>query len=91
MEQHQCQLNLDTLGQRIVQAARLAVAMHLYQAVDPDGHHGQTHGDDRGELSGSSFVIGPTPRQRVVIGGTGPRVVDDEQIANPATSPRRHG
>jgi hypothetical protein len=90
MEQHQCQLNLDTLGQRIVQAARLAVAMRLYQAVDPDGHHGQTHDDDRGEHS-SSLVIGPTPRQRVVIGGTGPRVVDDESVVDPATSPRRHG
>ena len=85
MEQHQCQLNLDTLGQRIVQAARLAVAMHLYQAVDPDGHHGnRTHDDDE-------VGSGPTSRQRVVIGGTGPRVVDDESVIDPATSPRRHG
>jgi hypothetical protein len=85
-QEHQCQLNLDTLGQRIVQAARLAVAMHLYQAVDPDGHHGHRTLDDD-EVDRAS-----TLRQRVVIGGTGPRVLDDEpKVVDPATSPRRHG
>ena len=66
--------DLESLGQRIVQAAQLAVAMHLYQAVDPDGQHGRV--DDGLEANGLQ-ADRRAPRQRVVIGGTGPRVVDD--------------
>lgn len=62
------QLNIESLGERLVQAARLAVAMHLYQAVDPNGQRGR--GDD--ELG----LLVTAPRQQVVIGGSGPRVVD---------------
>ncbi len=64
MEQHD---GIESLGERIVKAARLAVAMHLYQAVDPDG----TRGRAVGEQSSSRSL-----RQRVVIGGAGPRMVE---------------
>jgi hypothetical protein len=68
------QLNLESLGQRIVQAAELAVAMHLYQAVDPDGQHGRGNGDQSEPLDGRHRAAA---RQRVVIGGAGPCLIDD--------------
>ena len=75
------QMDLESLGERIVKAARLAVAMHLYQAVAPDEQ--QDRGTDGRESDGRSI------RQRVVIGGTGPRVVDEFTLVNDADL--RHG
>jgi len=72
------QREIETLGERIVKAARMAVAMHMYQAVDLDGQHGRAT-DEQGMQSHTmqARLGGGTFRQRVVIGGTGPRVVDD--------------
>jgi hypothetical protein len=72
------QLNIESLGERIVQAARLAVAMHLYQAVEPDGKRGRTVGEPR--------LAARSSRQQVAIGGSGPRVVENFDDAD-----LRHG
>ena len=77
------QLDLESLGERIVKAARLAVAMHLYQAVDPNGQRGR---DDAGLRP-----RGSAPRQQVVIGGSGPRVVDDVDSDAINDTDLRHG
>jgi hypothetical protein len=63
MEQH-----LESLGERIVQAARLAVAMHLDQTAATGGQQGRLPD----ELRGSEW-IGQSLRQRVMIGGADPR------------------
>lgn len=63
MEQH-----LESLGERIVQAARLAVAMHLEQAGATGRQPWRGSDEPRGAES-----IGPSLRQRVMIGGADPR------------------
>ena len=55
-------LCLENLGRRIVEAARLAMAAHLYDSVSS-----LTHATD----SSASVV-----RQRVLIGGAGPFVAE---------------
>jgi len=58
----------QNLGQRLVQAARLAVAVHLYESVVERTSHG---GDT---LRIASQVL----RRRVEIGGAGPREAGDD-------------
>ena len=54
---------LENLGQRMIQAARLAVAVHLYESVAERTSHG---GD---ALRIASQIL----RRRVEAGGAGPR------------------
>jgi hypothetical protein len=67
------QNRIESLGERIVKAARLAVAMHLYQAVAPDGQRERMAGEPRFK---EPRLEGQSLRQRVVIGGAGPRIAE---------------
>ena len=57
----------DNLGTRIVRAARLAAAVHLYESA---------RGDLLGDQGDTSFS------QQVVIGGAGPCLVTDDHVTD---------
>ena len=60
----------ETLGERIVRAARLAVAVHLYQSVSGAGQRPPTPDEPETRRR----------QRRVVIGGAGPRLVDTPEL-----------
>ena len=64
---------IQDLGQRIVQAARMAVAVHLYESV---ARHTDPHGD-------AIRVARQILRRRVATGGAGQRAAG-EDIPRPA-------
>jgi hypothetical protein len=59
---------LQNLGQRIIQAARLAVAVHLYESVAERTSHG---GD-------AVRIASQLLRRRVETGGAGPRAAGED-------------
>ena len=59
---------IQDLGQRIVQAARMAVAVHLYESV-------ARHTDPQGD---AIRVAGQILRRRVEAGGAGPRAAGED-------------
>ena len=64
---------LENLGQRIIQAARLAVAVHLYESVAER----TSHGGDALRIA-SQFL-----RRRVEAGGAGPRAAGGDCCPQP--------
>ena len=68
---------IQDLGQRIVQAARMAVAVHLYESV---ARHTDPHGD-------AIRVARQILRRRVATGGAGPRGAHGG-VEHQPTSPR---
>jgi len=75
---------IQDLGQRIVEAARLAVAVHLYESVART----TTTPDDNGAgLRAARQIL----RRRVEIGGAGPRDAGNPRLGDLVTDDERDG
>jgi hypothetical protein len=74
---------IQDLGARIVEAARVAVAMHLYESVAQS----TTPANGQVGLGAARQIL----RRRVETGGAGPCLADDSRLGDLVTDDERDG